>query len=137
MADVEIDWGSVNIRRGTFTVLLRGAWAHDSTWVQVFNGSVPPVWSRSWGQIAGTTSTLIAWGQIAARVDGKITVQTLHPGNANQLREALEKLVTAANAKMACLAESQQRAEQQTSQVEAEQQARDQAMIDEFRAPES
>ncbi len=134
MADVEIDWRSVNVRRGTFTVLLRGGWAHDSTWVEVFNGSVPPVFSTSWGQIAASPSTLAAWGQIAARVDGKLTVQILRPGNANQLRETLEKLVAAANSKMASLVESQQRTEQPKTQTQADQDARDQAMMDEFRA---
>jgi hypothetical protein len=133
MADVEIDWSSVNVHRGTFTVLLRGDWAHDATWVEVFSGSVPPVFSTSWGQVAARPSTLAAWGQIAARVDGKITVQTLRPGNANQLRETLEKLVAAANAKVASLVGFQQRTEQRETPTQADQEARDQAMMDEFR----
>jgi hypothetical protein len=137
VTDVEIEWDSLSIRRGTFTVLLRGDWAHDATWVEVFNESVPPALSTSWGQIAARPSTLAAWGQIAARVDGKITVQTLRPGNANQLRETLEKLVAAANAKAVSLAESQQRTERRKTHAQAEQDAQDQAMMDEFRQPES
>jgi hypothetical protein len=137
MTDVEIDWDSLSIHRGTFTVLLRGDWAHDATWVGVFNESVPPVLSSSWGQISAGPSTLAAWGQIAATIDGKITVQTLRPGNANQLREKLERLIAAANAKMASLGEYQPRTERRETQAQVEQDARDQAMMDEFRQPKS
>jgi hypothetical protein len=137
MTDVEIEWDSLSIHRGTFTVLLRGDWAHDSTWMGVFNESVPPVLSTSWGQItAGPSSTLAGWGHIAATIDGKITVQTLRPGNANQLRETLEQLAAAANAKMASLGEYQ-RTERPETQGQVEQDARDQAMMDEFRQPKS
>jgi hypothetical protein len=104
--------------------------------VGVFNESVPPVFSTSWGQVTAGPSALAGWGHIAATIDGKITVQTLRPGNANQLRETLGKLVAAANAKMASLGEYQ-RTERLETQGQMEQDARDQAMMDEFRQPKS
>ena len=133
MTDVEIDWDSVSVHRGAFTVRLRGDWAHDATWVEAFNHGAPPVLSTSWGQISSGVSRLAGWGQVSARVDGKITVQTLRPGNADQLRETLEKHVAAANATMASLLESKQRAEQRDTHQQAAQDTRDQAMADEFR----
>ena len=137
MTDVEIDWDSVSVHRGAFTVRLRGDWAHDATWVEAFNHGAPPVLSTSWGQISSGVSRLAGWGQVSARVDGKITVQTLRPGNADQLRETLEKHVAAANATMASLLESKQRVDQRDAQTHADQDAQDQAMMDEFRQSKS
>ena len=133
MTNVEIDWDSVRVHRGAFTVRLRGDWAHDATWVKAFNVGEPPVLSTSWGQISSGVSALAGWGQISASVDGKITVQTLRPGNADQLRETLEKHVAAANATMASLLESKQR----DAHTDADQDAQDQAMMDEFRQSKS
>jgi hypothetical protein len=66
MADVEIDWTSVMIHRGTFTVRLHGAGANQAERVALFTESVPPAFTTSCGQITGRAPTLDAWDQIVA-----------------------------------------------------------------------
>jgi hypothetical protein len=133
MADVEIDWDSLSIHRGVLTVSLTGSWAHDARWVAAFNHGVPPMLGTSWGQITAKPLATAPWSQITAKTDATITVQTLRPGHANQLKQELEKFVTNANAKMASMAEYRQRTGRQQTPAQAELDARDQAMMDEFR----
>jgi hypothetical protein len=63
MTDVEIDWDSVSVHRGAFTVRLRGDWAHDATWVEAFNHGAPPVLSISWvrGAFTRVRSQAAVW----------------------------------------------------------------------------
>jgi hypothetical protein len=133
MADVMIDWESLNIRRGMLTVLLRGDWAHDASWAAFFNDEVPPLFSTSWGQISATASNLRAWGEVVARDNGVITVNALSPGHADQLRDALEHYVAVANEKRASRPGPYHRVGPRDSQHEEELDARDRTMINEFR----
>ena len=133
MLGVRIDWDSVSIHRGTLTVHLVGEWAHEGTWVALFNDQVPPVFSTSWGQISGRASTFGAWEEIAARDRGVITVHALAPGHASQLRDVLESYVAEANKRIAAASTPKRPGEQRDSQGNAELDARDQAMLDEFR----
>lgn len=133
MADVKIDWDSVSIHRGTLTVHLTGDWAHDAAWVAFFNDLVPPVFTTSWGQVSGRASTFGAWEEIAARDRGVITVHALAPGHASQLRDVLEGYVTETNTAMASASLPKRPGEHRDSEAEAELDARDQAMRDEFR----
>jgi hypothetical protein len=133
VTDVEIEWNGVSVHRGRFTVPLTGGWARDRRWVAIFNQAVPPVSPTSWGQIATKPSTAAGWSEITAKADATIIVQRLHPGNAKQLKETLEKLVAHANATMASLVVDQQRTEPQRTQLEAELDSRDKAIMDEFR----
>jgi hypothetical protein len=133
MADVEIDWASVTIHRGTFMVQLRGDWAHTAQWVAFFNERVPPAFTTSWGQIAGRAPTLDAWDQIVASDNGVIAVHALHRGHARQLRDTLESYVAEANRRMTARVEVPRRVEQRDAGTEAELDERDQAILDEFR----
>ena len=133
MADVRIDWDSVSVHRGSLTVHLTGEWAHEAAWVAFFNNLVPPVFSTSWGQISGRASTFGAWDEIAARDSGVITVHALAPGHASQLRDVLESYVAGANTAMASASTPQRQGEQRDIETEAELDARDQSMLDEFR----
>jgi hypothetical protein len=132
MSGVEIDWESVHIHRGALKVLLKGEWAHDTAWVALFNRELPPVFDTSWGQISGRSPTFGAWDQIMARDNGVITVNALTPGHANELRTALDGLVAETNRKMASVAKSR-RVESLDPEKERELDARDQAMVEEFR----
>jgi hypothetical protein len=133
MADVEIDWTSVTIHRGTFTVRLHGAGAHQAEWVALFNESVPPAFTTSWGQITGRAPTLDAWDQIVASDNGTITVHALHPSHARQLKDTLESYVAEANTRMTTRAHAPRRAEARDPERQAELDERDQAMLEEFR----
>jgi hypothetical protein len=132
MSDVEIDWDSVHIHRGALKVLLKGEWAHDAAWVALFNRELPAVFDSSWGQISGRAPTFGAWDQIVARDNGVITVNALAPGHADELRTALEGYVAEANRRMASVAKSR-RVEPLDPRKEQELDARDQAMMEEFR----
>ena len=133
MTVVRIDWESVRIYRGTLTVHLTGEWAHERAWVAFFNDLVPPVFSTSWGQVSGRALTFGAWEEIAARDRGVITVHALAPGHAGQLRDVLERYVTEANTAMASASAPKRPSEQRDSENEAELDAHDRAMLDEFR----
>jgi hypothetical protein len=133
MTKVKIDWDSVRIHRGTLTVVLRGDWAHDASWVASFNDGVPPVFTTSWGQISGTAPTIDAWDHITASDNGIITVHALHPGHARELRDTLESYVAEANKERASLSEAQKQSEERATPAQNELDARDRAMMDEFR----
>jgi hypothetical protein len=133
MPDVEIDWDSLNIHRGTLKVLIRGDWAHDASWAAFFNDEVPSLFSTSWGQISASESKPHGWGQVLARDNGVITVHALGSGHANQLTDALEGYVRAANKKMASRSGPYHRVGPHDSQHEEELDERDRAMMDEFR----
>lgn len=133
MADVRIDWDSVRVHRGTLTVHLTGEWAHDAAWVAFFNGLVPPAFSMSWGQISGRSSTFGAWHEIVARDRGVITVHALAPGYAKELKDVLESYVDQANMAMASGTKTQWPGVERDGEPDVLLEARDQAILDEFR----
>jgi hypothetical protein len=120
MAAVAIDWDSVSVHDGTLTVLLRGDGTRDATWVDAFNHDPASV-------------TNPAWGSVQAHYSGNITVAQLIPGHAAEIKDALDRHVAAANAQMTARHEVERNREEQEAKARAEQDARDQALLDEFR----